>query len=339
MSKMRAMQVTRPGGPLEMVERGIPEPGGGEIRIKVQACGVCHSDALTKEGLMPGIAYPRVPGHEVVGTVDAVGAGVVGWSRGDRAGVGWNGGYCGHCYACRRGDLFACQTATHITGITRDGGYADYMLARTEAVARVPASLSPVEAAPLLCAGLTTYNCLRNSGARAGEVVAILGLGGLGHLGVQYAAKMGFKTVAIARGQDKAALAATLGAGQYIDSRSQDPVAELKKLGGAKVILATVTAGDAMAAVVGGLAVNGTLMIVGAVQSVPFSPVQLLTFRQSIKGWYSGTSIDSEDTLSFSAGAGVRSMNELLPLEQAEEGYQRMMSGAPRFRIVLTTGN
>ena len=258
MAKMRAMQISRPGGPFEMVERELPKPGDGEIRIKVQACGICHSDSLTKEGHIPGIAYPRVPGHEVVGIVDSVGAGVAGWTPGQRAGVGWNGGYCGYCDSCRRGDFFACQGATYITGVTSDGGYADYMVARAEAVARVPDELSPVEAAPLMCAGITTYNCLRNSGAKAGEVVAVLGLGGLGHLGVQYAAKMGFKTVAIARGQDKGALAGTLGAWRYIDSRSQDPSAELKKLGGAKVILATVTAGDAMAAVVGGLAVNGT---------------------------------------------------------------------------------
>jgi D-arabinose 1-dehydrogenase-like Zn-dependent alcohol dehydrogenase len=338
-TKMRAVQVTRPGGPLELVEREVPEPGAGQIRIKVQACGVCHSDSLTKEGQMPGIAYPRVPGHEVVGVVDAVGTGVAGWTPGQRAGVGWNGGYCGYCDSCRRGDFFACQTATYITGITSDGGYADYLVARSEAVALVPEGLSPLEAAPLMCAGITTYNCLRNSGATGGEVVAVLGLGGLGHLGVQFAAKMGFKTVAIARGGDKAALAATLGATQYIDSRSQDPAAELLKLGGAKVILATVTAGDAMGAVVGGLAVNGTMMIIGAVQSIPFSPMQLLGKRQSIKGWNSGLAIDSQDTLNFSVQTGVRSMNEPYPLEKAADAYQRMMSGDARFRVVLTTGN
>jgi D-arabinose 1-dehydrogenase-like Zn-dependent alcohol dehydrogenase len=339
MAKMRAVQVSRPGGPFEIVERVIPEPGAGEMRIKVQACGICHSDSMTKEGHMPGIVYPRVPGHEVVGIVDAVGSGVAGWAPGQRTGVGWNGGYCGYCDNCRRGDFFACQTATYITGITSDGGYADYMVARAEAVARVPEELSAVEAAPLMCAGITTYNCLRKSGAKAGEVVAVLGLGGLGHLGVQYAAKMGFKTVAIARGQDKGALAGTLGAWRYIDSKAQDPSAELQKLGGAKVILATVTAGDAMAAVIGGLAVHGTLLIVGAAMSLPLSPLQLLGGRQSIKGWYSGTSIDSQDTLSFSVQTGVRSMNEVVPLERVEEGYQRMMSGEARFRIVLTTGN
>ena len=333
---MRAIQVSKPGGELELVERPIPEVGPGEIRIKVQACGVCHSDSITKEGHMPGIQFPRVPGHEVVGLVDAVGAGVMGWVVGERAGVGWNGGYCGYCDACRRGNFFACQTATYVTGVTRDGGYADYMVARSEAVARVPEGLSATDAAPLMCAGLTTYNALRNSGAVSGDLVAVLGLGGLGHLGVQYAAKMGFRTVAIARGQDKAALAAKLGAAQYIDSRSQDPAVELQKLGGAKVILATVTAGDAMGASIGGLGANGSFMVLGAAQSLPFSPLQLLFGRQAIKGWYSGTSIDSQDTLAFSVLSGVRSMNEVLPLERAQEGYDRMMKGDARFRVVLS---
>lgn len=336
MSKMRAVQVTSKGGPLELVERAIPDPGAGQIRIKVQACGVCHSDSVTKDGQWPGIQYPRVPGHEVVGIVDALGAGVAGWTEGQRAGVGWNGGYCGYCESCRRGEFFACQTATNVTGVTSDGGYADYIVSRAEAVAHVPEGLSPVEAAPLMCAGLTTYNALRNSGARPGQVVAVLGLGGLGHLAVQYAAKMGFKTVAIARGQDKGALAGSLGASTYIDSKAQDPAAALQKLGGAKVVLATVTAGDAMAATVGGLGVNGTFVIVGAAMSMQVSPLQLLLKNQSVKGWYSGTSIDSEDTLSFSVQTGVRSMNEAMPLEKAEEAYQRMMSGAARFRVVLT---
>ncbi len=335
MPKMRAVQVSRPNGPFEMVEREIPEPEAGTVRIRVQACGICHSDSLTKAGLIPGIVYPRVPGHEVIGIVDAVGPGVAGWASGQRAGLGWNGGYCGYCDNCRRGDFFACRTATYITGVTSDGGYADYTIARAEALARVPEGLSAVEAAPLMCAGITTYNCLRNSGARPGDIVAVLGLGGLGHLGVQYASKMGFNTVAIARGQDKGTLAATLGASQYIDSRAQDPAAELQKLGGAKVILATVTAGEAMAAVVGGLGVHGTLMIVGAAPSLQFSPLQLIGGRTSIKGWYSGTSIDSEDTLAFSVRSGVRSMNEVFPLERVNEGYERMMSGEARFRAVL----
>jgi D-arabinose 1-dehydrogenase-like Zn-dependent alcohol dehydrogenase len=336
---MRAVQVSSPGGPFEIVEREIPDPGAGQLRIKVQACGICHSDSLTKEGHMPGIVYPRVPGHEAVGIVDALGSGVAGWAAGQRAGVGWNGGYCGYCHNCRQGDFFACQTATYITGVTSDGGYADYIVARAEAVAHVPEELSAVEAAPLMCAGITTYNCLRHSGAKPGEVVAVLGLGGLGHLGVQYAAKMGFKTVAIARGQDKGALANTLGAWRYIDSKSQDPTAELQKLGGAKAIVATVTAGDAMEAVMGGLSANGTFLIVGAAMSLKVPPLQLLGGRQSVKGWYSGTSIDSEDALSFSVQTGVRSMNEVFPLERVEEGYRRMISGAARFRAVLTMGD
>jgi D-arabinose 1-dehydrogenase-like Zn-dependent alcohol dehydrogenase len=339
MPGMRAVQVSRAGGPFEIVERPIPAPGAGMVRIKVQACGVCHSDSLTKEGQIPGIQYPRVPGHEVVGTVDELGAGVAGWTPGERVGAGWNGGYCGHCNSCRRGDFFACETATYITGVTSDGGYADYMIARPEALARVPAELSSAEAAPLMCAGITTFNCLRNSGARAGEIVAVLGLGGLGHLGVQYAAKMGFKTVAIGRGKDKEGLAKTLGAWRYIDNRAQDPAAELLKLGGAKVILTTVTASDAMAAVEGGLAVNGTMMLIGAVPSLQVSPLQLLTRRQAVKGWYAGMAIDSEDTLAFSVLSGVRSMNEVFPLEKVNEAYEQMMSGKARFRVVLAMEN
>src|SRR5580698_1599204 len=275
MAKMRAVQVSRPGGPFEIVDREIPDPSAGSVRIKVQACGICHSDSYTKEGLFPGIQYPRVPGHEVVGKVDKVGAGVVGWTPGERVGAGWNGGYCGYCNSCRRGDFFSCETATYITGITSDGGYADYMIARPEALARVPAELSPAEAAPLMCAGITTFNCLRNSGARAGDVVAILGLGGLGHLGVQYATIMGFLTVGIARGKDKEPLARKLGASVYIDSQAQDPAKELLKLGGAKVILATATSGEAMAAVQGGLAVNGMLLVIGAAESLQVSPLSL----------------------------------------------------------------
>jgi D-arabinose 1-dehydrogenase-like Zn-dependent alcohol dehydrogenase len=336
MSKMRAVQVPRVGGPFEIVEREIPEPGPGTIRLKVHACGICHSDSVTKDGLFPGISYPRVPGHEVVGAVDAIGPGVAGWKVGERAGLGWNGGYCGYCDACRGGNFFACQTATYVTGVTSDGGYADYTVARSEALARVPEELSWVDAAPLMCAGLTTYNCLRNSGARPGDLVAVLGLGGLGHLGVQYAAKMGYRTVAIARGQDKAPLAKTLGAWRYIDSQTQDPSKELLELGGAKVILATVTAADAMAACLGGLGINGTMMIVGAAGAFPVSPLQLLLKCQSVKGWYSGTSIDSQETLSFSVLTGVRSMNEVFPLERVNDAYERMLSGKVRFRAVLS---
>jgi D-arabinose 1-dehydrogenase-like Zn-dependent alcohol dehydrogenase len=254
-------------------------------------------------------------------------------------GVGWNGGYCGYCDACRRGDFFACQTAMRVTGITSDGGYADHLIAQSSAVARVPKELSEIDAAPLLCAGVTTFNALRHSGAGPGEVVAVLGLGGLGHLGVQYAAKMGFKTVAIARGKDKEPLARKLGASHYIDSQAQDPAAELARLGGAKAILATATSSDAMKSVLGGLAINGTMLVIGAVGSLEVDPIFLITGSRSVKGWYSGVSSDSQDALRFSALTGVRSMNEVLPLERANEAYERMMSGKARFRVVLTTGN
>jgi D-arabinose 1-dehydrogenase-like Zn-dependent alcohol dehydrogenase len=337
MATMRVVQVSRPKGALEIVERPIPEPGAGWVRIKVQACGICHSDSLIQEGVFPGITYPRVPGHEVAGVIDAIGPGVAGWTVGQRAGVGWHGGYCGHCDHCRRGEFFACVT-NQVTGISFDGGYEEYMIAPASAVARLPAELTPVEAAPLMCAGITTFNALRNSGARPGDVVAVLGLGGLGHLGVQYAAKMGFHTVGIARGKDKEALARQLGASVYIDSQAHEPAAELQKLGGAKVILATATSGEAMSAVQGGLAINGTMLVIGAAASMQVSPLLLLTGCRSIKGWYSGTSIDSEDTLAFSARSGVRSMNETYPLERAAEAYQRMMSGKARFRVVLTIG-
>jgi len=337
MATMRVVQVPRAKGPFEIVERPIPQPVAGSVRIKVLACGVCHSDSVTKEGSFPGIQYPRVPGHEVAGVIDAVGAGVAGWEPGQRVGVGWNGGYCGYCDHCRRGEFFACVRG-QTTGVTFDGGYGEFMLAAASAVALMPAELPPVEAAPLMCAGLTTFNALRNSGARPGDVVAVLGLGGLGHLGVQFAAKMGFQTVGIARGKDKEPLARQLGASVYIDSQAQDPAAELLKLGGAKVILATATSGAAMSAVQGGLAVNGILLIVGAAESMQVSPLSLLMGCRSVKGWYSGTSIDSQDTLAFSVRAGVRSMNETFSLERAAEAYDRMMSGKARFRVVLTLG-
>ena len=335
---MRAAQVARPGGPFEIVEREIPEPGAGQVRIKVEACGVCHSDSLVKEGHWPGLQFTRVPGHEVIGIVDAVGADVSRWQAGQRVGVGWHGGHCGACDACRGGDFFGCTVALKITGISFDGGYAEYMVAPAIAIARVPDDLTPDEAAPLMCAGITTYNALRNSGARPGDLVAVHGLGGLGHLGVQYAVKMGFRTVAIARGADKEPLAKQLGAWRYIDSQAQDPAAELQKLGGAKVILATVTAGDAMSAMQGGLGLNGTLLVVGAAMSMEVSPLILITGRRSVKGWYSGTANDSQDALAFSVLSGVRSMNEAYPLEKVAEAYDRMMSGKARFRVVLTMG-
>ncbi len=335
MAVMRVAQVSRPKGPFEIVERPIPEPGAGSVRIKVHACGICHSDSLTKEGMFPGIQYPRVPGHEVAGVIDAIGAGVAGWEPGQRVGVGWNGGYCGYCDHCRRGEFFACVRG-QVTGVTYDGGYGDYMVAPASAVALMPADLPFVDAGPLMCAGLTTFNALRNSGARPGDVVAVLGLGGLGHLGVQYAAKMGFHTVGIARGKDKEPLARKLGASVYIDSQAQDPAAELVKLGGARVILATATSGEAMSAVQGGLAVNGTMLIVGAADLMQVSPLSLLMGCRSVKGWYSGTSIDSQDTLAFSVRTGVRSMNEIYPLDRVSEAYDHMMSGKARFRVVLT---
>jgi alcohol dehydrogenase len=339
MAKMRVVQVVHAGGPFEIVEREIPEPGSGMVLIKVQACGVCHSDEVTKQGLFPGIQYPRVPGHEVIGVINAVGQNVPPrWTVGQRVGVGWNGGYCGYCDSCRRGNFFACETSTQVTGVTRDGGYADYMVAPASAIAQVPAELSPEEGAPLMCAGVTTFNCLRNSGARPGDVVAVIGLGGLGHLGIQFAAKSGFKTVGIGRGKDKEVLARKLGASHYIDSGVEDPAAELQKLGGARVILATVTSADAMKAVIGGLTPAGTLMIVGAVPSLEVPALQLLLKSQQVKGWYSGTSLDSQETLAFSVLSGVRSMNESYPLEQVNEAYERMVQGKARFRVVLTMG-
>jgi D-arabinose 1-dehydrogenase-like Zn-dependent alcohol dehydrogenase len=338
MATMRVAQVTSPEGPFEVVERPIPEPGAGAVRIRVQACGICHSDTMTKDGLFPGLQYPRVPGHEVAGVIDAIGPDVLGWEPGQRVGVGWNGGYCGYCDPCRRGHFFACVRG-QVTGISYDGGYGEYMVAPASAVARMPDDLPPVEAAPLMCAGLTTFNALRNCGARAGDVVAVLGLGGLGHLGVQYAAKMGFRTVGIARGRDKEPLARQLGASVYIDSLSQDPAEELTRLGGARAILATVTSGEAMSAVEGGIAVNGTMLVIGAADSLRVSPISMIMGNRSVKGWYSGTSIDTQDTLAFSAMAGVRPMNETYPLDRVAEAYDRMMSGKARFRVVLTIGD
>jgi D-arabinose 1-dehydrogenase-like Zn-dependent alcohol dehydrogenase len=337
MKKMRVVQVRSAAGPFDVVERDVPEPGPGQARIKVQACGICHSDSFTKEGHWPRIEYPRVPGHEVAGVVDALGSGISGFSVGQRVGVGWHGGHCGYCEACRRGDYVTCRVAPQIPGITFDGGYAEYMIAPTGALALIPEGLSAVEAAPLMCAGVTTYNALRNSGARAGARVAVLGLGGLGHLGVQFAAKMGFETLAIARGKDKEALARELGARDYIDSQAQDVAAELLKRGGADVILATVTSGSAMNAALGGLAIDGKLIVLGAADTPLQVPaILLIGGRRSVTGWPSGSSIDSQDTLAFSARSGVRPKTETFPLERAAEAYERMMSGRARFRVVLT---
>ncbi|MBN9663350.1 MAG: alcohol dehydrogenase catalytic domain-containing protein [Acidobacteria bacterium] len=336
--KARFVEVPKAGGPLTVVSREIPAPGAGEVRVRVQACGVCHSDSITVAGALPFIQYPRVPGHEIVGIVDQVGADVPQWSVGQRVGIGWYGGHCGRCEPCRRGDHVACRNAS-IPGITYDGGYADYVVAPAEALAAVPDSLASAEAAPLLCAGITTFNSLRNTGARPPDTVAILGMGGLGHLGVQFAAKMGFNTVAIARGADKEKFARELGARHYIDSTTSDVAAALQKLGGARVILATVTDADAMSAAIGGLGYQGEFVILG----VPGKPVQasvlgLVLQRQSIRGWPSGTSIDSEDTLKFSEISGVLPLIEKYPLDKAAEAYDRMMGGKARFRVVLETG-
>ena len=340
MATMRCVQVASAQGPFELVERDIPEPRPGTVRVKVEACGICHSDSYTKEGTFPGVRYPRVPGHEIAGTVDTIGAGVPGWTAGQRVGVGWHGGHCGYCDACRRGDFLTCRNNAQVPGISYDGGYADYAIVPAEALALIPSELSAVEAAPLMCAGITTFNSLRHSGAAPGDLVAVLGIGGLGHLGVQFAVKMGFKTVAIARGSDKAPLAKQLGAWRYIDSEAQDPAAELMKLGGASIILATATSGKAFAAVLGGLAIDGKMIIVGAAADpVQVSALHLIGGRRSIVGWPSGRSIDSQDTLRFSALTGVRSMNETFPLERAPEAYDRMMSGKARFRVVLTMGH
>jgi D-arabinose 1-dehydrogenase-like Zn-dependent alcohol dehydrogenase len=337
---MRSVQVSKPKGPLEMVEKEIPEPGTHQVRIRVQACGICHSDSIMKEGLFPGLTYPRVPGHEVAGVIDEVGKDVIEWKARQRVGVGWHGGPCGHCEPCRRGEFLSCRNV-RITGFNYDGGYADYMIAPIEALALIPEQLSAIEAAPLMCAGVTTYNALRNSGARVGDVVAIFGMGGLGHLGIQFASKMGFNTVAIGRARDKEEeLMKNLGARQYIDNKSQNAVEELNKLGGAKVILATAPSGKAMTEILGGLAVNGKLVVIGISDEPIQVPTSLMiSGTRSLIGWPGGTSIDSQDTLSFSALSGVRSMNEDFPLEHAAEAYDHMMSGKAKYRCVLTTGN
>ena len=339
MPNMRAVQVSRPGGPFEMVEREIPQPGPRQVRVRVQACGLCHSDSLTKEGHFPGMTYPRVPGHEVAGVIDAVGSEVPRWSVGQYVGVGWLGSYCGYCDSCRRGSFITCSNQL-VTGITMDGGYQDYVLVPFEGLALIPHEISPVDAGPLMCAGITTFNSLRNGGARGGDTVAVLGIGGLGHLAVQFASKMGFQTIAIARGKDKEPLAKQLGARHYIDSTVGDPAAELQRLGGAKIIVATATSAQAMAATIGGLSLDGRLVVLGA----DFTPMALNTAsligkRTGLYGWPSGSSIDSEDTMKFAAMTGVRPMTETFPLEQAQEAYDRMISNKARFRVVLTTGN
>jgi len=335
MATMRAAVIPQAGAKFRIEERELPQPARHEVRLRVQACGVCHSDALTVGGRMPGLKYPRIPGHEVIGVVEAIGADVEGWTPGTRVGVGWSSGACGYCLHCRHGDAFACLNFQGATGVSRDGGYATHMLAHASALARVPAELDSVASAPLLCAGITTFNALRHCGARAGELVAIHGVGGLGHLGIQFAARLGFRVVAVSRGSDKEELARSLGAHEYVDTERGDPAAALRSLGGARAILATVTEASAMQAVVGGLGPNGTMLVIGGVGMLSVDSFALLSKRAAVKGWYSGTSVDSEDTLRFSQLNKVESMNEVYPLEQAQAAYERMMSGKARFRVVL----
>ena len=335
MAIMRAMVVREAKGRLVAEERDLPDPGAGEMRLRVEACGVCHSDVLTVEGLFPGIQYPRIPGHEVIGVVDALGSGVTGWSVGERAGVGWFGGACGYCRHCRRDTAFACENVHEVTGVTRDGGYATHVIALASSVARVPDDLDSIQSAPLLCAGVTTFNALRHSGAGPGDLVAVHGVGGLGHLGIQYAARQGFRTVAVNRGRDKEALARELGATDYVDSAAEDPGKALTAMGGARAILATVTNGPAMQAIAGGLGPKGVMMVIGAVGPLTVNSLDLIGKSAGIQGWYSGVARDSEDTLQFSRMNKVSSMNEVYPLSKAQDAYDRMMSGKARFRVVL----
>ena len=335
MAKMRAMVVRKKGGPLEAEERDIPVPGPEEMRIRVLACGVCHSDVATVQGLFPNVTYPRVPGHEVIGIVDAIGASVHGWAVGARAGVGWFGGSCGYCRRCRRDTAFACENINAATGVTSDGGYATHMIAHISAVAHVPDHLDPVESAPLLCAGVTTFNALRHTGAGPGDIVVVHGVGGLGHLGIQFAARQGFRTVAVNRGRDKEELAKKLGATDYIDSAAEDPAKALTAMGGAKAILATVTDSRAMQAIAEGLGPNGVMMVIGAVGPLTVNSIDLLLKSAAVRGWYSGTARDSEDTLQFSKLNRVAAINEVYPFENAQQAYDRMVSGKARFRVVL----
>ena len=334
--KMKVAQVPKPGADFEIVERDIPEPGAGQVRVKVEACGICHSDVLVKEGLWPGIQYPRVPGHEIAGLIDALGEGVKSWKKGQRVGVGWHGGHDFVCDECRRGDFAMCADRK-VTGIDFDGGYAEYVIVGAEVLALIPDEVPAEEAGPFMCAGVTVFNALRNSGARAGDVVAVQGIGGLGHLGVQYARQMGFETVALGRGKDKAPLAKKIGAHHYFDSNVVDPVAELKKLGGARVILATAPSAKAISAVVEGLSPNGNLLVPAApADPLTVSVLSLIMGRRSVSGCYSGTARDSQDTLEFSALAGVHPMIEKYPLSRVSEAYEQMHSGKARFRVVLT---
>jgi len=336
--KMKVAQISKAGGDFELAERNIPEPGAGEVRVKIEACGICHSDVLVKDGIWPGLQFPRIPGHEIAGRVDAVGAGVTPWKQGQRVGVGWHGGHCFVCAPCRRGDFSMCVNRK-VTGIDFDGGYAEYVIVPAAVLALIPDDVPAEEAGPFMCAGVTVYNALRNSGARGGDLVAIHGIGGLGHLGVQYARQMGFRTIALGRGKDKEALAKKLGAHRYIDTDASDVVAELQKLGGARVILGTAPSAKAISPLVDGLAPDGTLLVPAA----PSEPLSINVFslimgRRSVAGWYSGTAKDSQDTLEFSALSGVHPMIEKYPLSKVAEAYEQMHSGKVRFRVVLTMG-
>jgi D-arabinose 1-dehydrogenase-like Zn-dependent alcohol dehydrogenase len=334
--KMKAAQISKPGGEWELVERDTPKPGAGEVRVKVEACGICHSDMLVKEGYWPGLQYPRVPGHEIAGRIDAVGGNVTGWGKGHRVGVGWHGGHCFVCEQCRRGDFAMCVNRK-VTGLDFDGGYAEYMIAPAAALAAIPDELPAEEAGPFMCAGVTVYNALRNSGASGGDLVAVHGIGGLGHLGVQYARQMGFKTVALGRGKDKEPLAKKLGAHHYIDSGTGEAAAELQKLGGAQVILATAPNAQAISALVDGLSADGKLLVPAApAEPLTVNMMSLIAGRRSVAGWYSGTAKDSQDTLEFSVLTGVHPMIEKYPLTRVTEAYERMHSGKVRFRVVLT---
>lgn len=333
---MRAVQVPAAGKAFELVERPIPDPGRGQVRIKVEACGICHSDQMIREGVFPGTPYPRVPGHEVAGKIDALGAGVSGWSEGDDVGVGWHGGHCFQCGPCRRGEFVHCEKG-QVTGLSHDGGYADYMITPQEALARRPLGLTATEAAPLCCAGITVFNALRHAGAMPGSTVAVLGIGGLGHLAVQYAAKLGFRVAAVSGSADKQNLAASLGAHHYIDASRENPGEALQRLGGASVILATAPSRAAMEAAIGGLGVRGKLIILGVAEGdLAVAPLHLLMGSRAVAGWASGSAIDSEDTMNFSALADVRPMIETFPIEQAEDAYHRMIRNEARFRVVLT---
>ncbi len=335
MAKMKAVQISKANGPFEVVERDIPEPGDGELRIKVEACGICHSDAFVKAGAFPGLVLPRIPGHEIAGRVDAVGANVGSWKKGDRIGVGWHGGHCFECNACRKGLWLNCEKA-RVTGISFDGGYAEYTVVPHIAAARIPDQLDAADAGPLLCAGVTTYNALRNSGARPGDTVAVQGIGGLGHLGIQYAARMGFRTIAISSGPEKEELARQLGAHEYVDTKKVKAAEGLQKLGGADLVLATAPYADAIASTVDGLKPRGKLLIVAA----PFEPMAVSAFSllsgKTIAGWPSGSSIDSEEAMAFSALTNVRPRIEKFKLDQAEEAFGKVMSNKVRFRAVLT---